>query len=119
MRSVTRASNNQLVWRWDNTEPFGSSAPDENPSGLGIFTFNLRFPGQYFDAETGNHYNYFRDYDSSTGILLIYRNSGTTTFTATLTENLKSGRPWSICTRVDLPEPEGPETIRILEVGDI
>jgi RHS repeat-associated protein len=27
----------------------------------------LRFPGQYFDAETGNHYNYFRDYDPSTG----------------------------------------------------
>ena len=30
-------------------------------------TNNLRFPGQYFDEETGTHYNYFRDYDSSTG----------------------------------------------------
>lgn len=28
---------------------------------------NLRFPGQYFDAETDFHYNYFRDYDSSSG----------------------------------------------------
>ncbi|MGI0015700.1 MAG: RHS repeat-associated core domain-containing protein, partial [Nitrososphaera sp.] len=28
---------------------------------------NLRFPGQYFDAETGLHYNYFRDYDPSLG----------------------------------------------------
>jgi RHS repeat-associated protein len=27
----------------------------------------LRFPGQYFDAETGLHYNYFRDYDPATG----------------------------------------------------
>ncbi len=27
----------------------------------------LRFPGQYFDAETGLHYNYFRDYDPSIG----------------------------------------------------
>ncbi len=27
----------------------------------------LRFPGQYFDEETGLHYNYFRDYDPSTG----------------------------------------------------
>lgn len=24
-------------------------------------------PGQYFDAETGTHYNYFRDYEAGTG----------------------------------------------------
>jgi len=29
--------------------------------------FNLRFPGQYFDRETGLNYNYHRDYDPSTG----------------------------------------------------
>jgi RHS repeat-associated protein len=28
---------------------------------------DLRFPGQYFDSETGLHYNYFRDYDPSLG----------------------------------------------------
>ncbi len=28
---------------------------------------NMRFPGQYFDQETGLHYNYFRDYDPATG----------------------------------------------------
>jgi RHS repeat-associated protein len=28
---------------------------------------NLRFPGQYFDAETGLHYNYHRVYDPETG----------------------------------------------------
>jgi len=28
---------------------------------------NLRFPGQYADAETGLNYNYFRDYDPSIG----------------------------------------------------
>ncbi|MFD5030129.1 putative T7SS-secreted protein [Streptomyces sp. NPDC058405] len=27
----------------------------------------LRFPGQYFDPETGFHYNYFRHYDPETG----------------------------------------------------
>jgi RHS repeat-associated protein len=27
----------------------------------------LRFPGQYYDAESGLNYNYFRDYDSATG----------------------------------------------------
>jgi RHS repeat-associated protein len=28
---------------------------------------NHRFPGQYYDAETGLHYNYYRYYDPSTG----------------------------------------------------
>jgi RHS repeat-associated protein len=28
---------------------------------------NLRFPGQYFDEESGLHYNYFRDYDPELG----------------------------------------------------
>jgi RHS repeat-associated protein len=28
---------------------------------------SLRFPGQYFDAETGLFYNYFRDHDPQTG----------------------------------------------------
>jgi RHS repeat-associated protein len=27
----------------------------------------LRFPGQYFDQETGLNYNYFRDYDPAIG----------------------------------------------------
>ena len=39
---------------------------DECTSGA-LFEFNLRFPGQYFDRETGLHYNYFRDYDPQTG----------------------------------------------------
>ena len=30
-------------------------------------TNNLRFPGQYFDAETGLHYNWHRFYDPATG----------------------------------------------------
>jgi RHS repeat-associated protein len=25
-------------------------------------------PGQYYDVETGKHYNYFRDYDPSIGL---------------------------------------------------
>jgi len=57
----------QPVWRWDNTDPFGGNPPDENPSGLGAFTCNLRLPGQYFDKESNTHYNYFRDYDPAIG----------------------------------------------------
>jgi RHS repeat-associated protein len=26
--------------------------------------FNLRYPGQHFDEESGFHYNWFRTYDS-------------------------------------------------------
>jgi RHS repeat-associated protein len=56
------------VWRWDQQEPFGNTPPDENPSGLGVFENNLRFPGQYADKETGQNYNYLRDcYDPATG----------------------------------------------------
>jgi RHS repeat-associated protein len=36
------------------------------PAGW-AFKYNLRFAGQYFDEETGLHYNYFRDYDPKTG----------------------------------------------------
>lgn len=55
------------VWRWESL-PFGEAPPDEDPDGDGNrVTFNLRFSGQYFDAETNLHYNYFRDYDPATG----------------------------------------------------
>jgi len=53
-------------WRWFS-EPFGATAPETNPEGLGAFTQNLRFPGQYVDVESGLWYNYFRNYDSSAG----------------------------------------------------
>ncbi len=66
-RAITKASDNAKVWEWKNDDAFGNNAPDENPSGLGAFAFNLRFPGQYYDVETGTHYNYFRDYDPGTG----------------------------------------------------
>ena len=64
-RYITNSSK-QLVWEWQN-DPFGMTAPNQNPSGLGTFTYNLRFPGQYYDAETGHNYNYFRDYDPTVG----------------------------------------------------
>jgi RHS repeat-associated protein len=63
--TVTNTAN-QLRWQWD-TSPFGEFSANQNPAGLGAFTFRLRFPGQYLDAETGLHYNYFRDYDPQTG----------------------------------------------------
>jgi len=57
----------QAVWKWDQAEPFGDSVPNENPSNLGAFKFDLRYPGQVADAETGTNYNFFRDYSPSDG----------------------------------------------------
>lgn len=56
------------VWRWDNHEPFGLTGPQTDPDGNGqAFVFNLRFAGQYFDAESGLFHNRHRDYDSASG----------------------------------------------------
>ncbi len=54
------------MWSWDG-EPFGNTPPTAETTGAGQFMFNLRFPGQYYDAETGLHYNKSRDYDPSSG----------------------------------------------------
>lgn len=67
-RRISRPSDNVVVWWWDS-DPFGTTQANEDPDGdSNSFTYGLRFPGQYLDAETGLHYNYFRDgYDSATG----------------------------------------------------
>lgn len=44
-----------------------SMAGTSMPAGAIPFAMNLRFPGQYFDAESRLHYNYFRDYDPTIG----------------------------------------------------
>ena len=65
-RLITTESN-QPLWRWDS-KPFGESEPNEDVDQYGQnLTYNLRFPGQYFDAETQTHYNYRRDYNPKTG----------------------------------------------------
>jgi RHS repeat-associated protein len=66
-RMITQATDNAIRWRWDEGDPFGLQPPNENPSGLGALTFNLRMPGQYYDRESNLFYNYFRDYDPQTG----------------------------------------------------
>lgn len=58
--------SDQLRWRW-LAEPFGTTPPETNPAGLGEFALNLRLPGQYFDNESGLHYNHHRDYDRTIG----------------------------------------------------
>ncbi len=64
---VRWSASGKVVWQWDNQDPFGNNVPNENPSSQGTFHFNLRFPGQYYDAETNLAYNVNRDYDASIG----------------------------------------------------
>jgi RHS repeat-associated protein len=66
-RRVSRAADNTIVWRWDS-DPFGAAPANQDPDGDATpFVYNLRFPGQYYDGESGLSYNYFRDYDPATG----------------------------------------------------
>ncbi len=49
-------------------DPFGLAAVDEDLDGDGYaVALNVRFPGQYYEGESGLHYNYFRYYDPETG----------------------------------------------------
>ena len=58
---LTDASNT-VVWE-GLYKPFGEA--DVNPNSSVVN--NFRFPGQYYDQETGLHYNWHRYYDPQTG----------------------------------------------------
>lgn len=56
-----------VVWK-ASYDPFGAAMVNEDVDGdTNKVSFNLRFPGQYYDGESGLHYNYYRTYDPSLG----------------------------------------------------
>jgi len=57
------------VWRWElEDEAFGETEPNQDPDDDNtLFVLDMRYPGQQHDSATGFNYNYFRDYDPSTG----------------------------------------------------
>lgn len=57
---IATDSNADQVWGWQS-DAFGNGSP------TGSATVNLRFAGQYYDAESGLHYNWNRYYDPQTG----------------------------------------------------
>jgi len=69
LNTPRRASDDRgvVVWQWQS-DAFGERPPDEDADRDGRrTTINLRFPGQYFDAESGLHYNWHRYYDPQVG----------------------------------------------------
>ncbi len=68
-RGVFELATQKTVWRWNMADDaFGENIAMEDPDLNGVqFKFDMRFPGQLFDVESGLHYNYFRDYEAATG----------------------------------------------------
>jgi RHS repeat-associated protein len=60
-RQLTDATK-KVVWNWPYSA-FGNNLP----STVGAVKFNLRYPGQYYDAESKLHYNINRYYEPITG----------------------------------------------------
>lgn len=67
-RKVLDGNTGQVRWSWDAKQPFGHEMPNETPTASqAAFAFDLRFPGQRYDEETGLFHNGFRDYHSGLG----------------------------------------------------
>lgn len=68
-RAVIDPASNGVIWRWElEGEAFGNTVPNQDADSNGIpFVFNMRFPGQRYDAASGLNYNYFRDYEPGAG----------------------------------------------------
>lgn len=68
--ATPRLATNQSgtpVWEWQS-DAFGVGTADHDVDGDNqTVVVNMRFPGQYYDQESGLYYNYFRDYDPNLG----------------------------------------------------
>jgi RHS repeat-associated protein len=62
-RAVTDGTG-MVIWSWAyQGNPFGEQQPTSTTS----YVLNLRYPGQYYDAESGTNYNMYRTYEPATG----------------------------------------------------
>ena len=62
-RAVTDGSGNTL-WQWSYQ---GNSFGEQQPTSTTGYVLNLRFMGQYYDAESGLSHNGYRDYEAARG----------------------------------------------------
>ena len=61
-RVVTNSAGT-VIWAWAYA---GNRFGEQQPTSNG-YVLNLRYPGQYYDAETGINYNIHRTYEPATG----------------------------------------------------
>jgi len=62
-RAVSNSAGT-TIWSWPYVaNPFGETAPTSTTG----YVLNLRYPGQYYDAESGTNYNMFRTYEPAKG----------------------------------------------------
>jgi len=62
-RAVTNSAG-AVIWSWAYAgNPFGEQLPTSTTG----YVLNLRYPGQYYDAESGTNYNLLRNYEPAVG----------------------------------------------------
>lgn len=102
----------QVVWGWEGTA-FGETYPNEDSDGDGkLTTINLRFAGQYYDGESGLHYNWNRYYDPRLGRYItsdpIGLDGGLNTYTYVANNPLSFVDPLGLENICSLPTPKPP-----------
>jgi RHS repeat-associated protein len=104
-RQLTDATK-KVVWNWPYSA-FGNNLP----STVGAVKFNLRYPGQYYDAESKLHYNINRYYEPITGRYtqsdLIGLNGGINTYNYVGGNAVGYSDEWGLDTTVTVWHPVG------------
>lgn len=100
-----------IVWEAEYS-PFGKAIIDEDPDGDGKLVMNnLRFPGQYYDTESGLYYNMMRYYNPDTGRYLTpdpigFTGGGLNLYRYVGNNPVNLVDPWGLCGEKDLEKLE-------------
>ncbi len=110
-RQATLPGNNSQMYTWFS-DPFGTTAQNQNPQGNGTFNYPPRFPGQVSTTQVAGLYqNGFRDYDPQTGRYIesdpIGLGAGINTYQYALSNSLLNVDPTGLISLRDLFNTRG------------